>query len=81
MNTIEVKINYNGRVGIPFAELDIGTSYVTAREPHTPCIKTGENTCIYYYDDMWDKSTEGDYTEVYPIEAKIEFFGMEREER
>lgn len=81
MNAIEVKINYNGRIGIPFEELEVGAAYVTAKEPYIPCIKTGESTCIYYFEDMWDKTTERDDIEVYPIEAKIEFFGVVREER
>ena len=81
MNTTEVKINYSGRKGIPFRDLYIGAPYVTAEEPYIPCIKTGEYSCIYYFEDMWDSTGESDDREVYPIEAKIEFFGVEREER
>ena len=74
----EINIHYEKEKTTTFDELQYGDAYVTIDEPFIPCIKTGEDMCLYHYDGKWHWGGESGYRTVTPIDAKIEFFGVER---
>jgi hypothetical protein len=58
--------------GVPFSSLAIGQGYEDER--NNICIKTShcsQSNCIYWDDGSWSTSSEGEHTEVFPLNMEL----------
>lgn len=57
---------------VPFSSLQIGQGYEDERA--NICIKTShcsQGNCIYWDGDSWSISSEGEHTEVFPLNMEL----------